>query len=65
MIRRMISDARELEARILQWFELNPPPPARASDEITSVRGEIDELDGAFGTKCTELRDALRRPDSA
>ena len=56
---------RDREARILEWFALNPPPAARASTEVTRIRGEIDELVGAFGTKCVELRDAVRRAGSA
>ena len=56
---------REREARILRWFALNPPPAARASAEVTRIRGEVDELVAAFGAKCAELRDAIRRADSA
>jgi hypothetical protein len=54
---------REREARILKWFTLHPPPPARSSSEVLRIRGEIDDLVGAFGEKCAELRDALRRAD--
>lgn len=55
---------REREARILRWFALNPSPAARASAEVTRIRGEVDELVAAFGAKCAELRDAIRRADS-
>jgi len=37
----------------------------RASADVTRIRGEIDELVAAFGAKCTELRDAIRRANSA
>lgn len=51
------------EDRILEWFALHPRPDARTSSEVAHIRGEIEALVNAFGAKCNELKDALRRAD--
>ena len=53
------------EARILEWFALHPRLAAQTSPDVVRIRAEIEQLVDAFGAKCNELKDALRRADGA
>jgi hypothetical protein len=58
------TELAQREAQILGWFERHPAPTGRDSADVLRVRAELDALIDAFGVKCAELKNAVRRERS-